>query len=102
MHIPDGFLTGQAALIGTVTGVAGLAVCLRGAARTMRDLVLGRETDLTRLPWVGNPPRNWEPEPLRFVGARGIYSLYRVADRQERIRDHESRIAGLANRIAGR
>jgi hypothetical protein len=64
--------------------------------------VLGRETDLTRLPWVGNPARNWEPEPLRFVGARGIYTLYRLADRQEQVRHHESRIAGLANRIAGR
>jgi cobalt/nickel transport system permease protein len=37
MHIPDGFLTGEAALIGTVTGVAGLALCLRGAARNMRE-----------------------------------------------------------------
>jgi glycine/D-amino acid oxidase-like deaminating enzyme len=89
--------------LGYAGGYAGEGVAASNlAARTMRDLVLGRETDLTRLPWVGNPPRNWEPEPLRFVGARGIYSLYRVADRQERIRDHESRIAGLANRIAGR
>ena len=37
MHIPDGFLTGDAALIGAATGVAGLAVCLRGAARSMRE-----------------------------------------------------------------
>jgi glycine/D-amino acid oxidase-like deaminating enzyme len=72
------------------------------AARTMRDLVLGRDTDLARLPWVGNPARDWEPEPLRFVGARGIYTLYRIADRRERGHDHQSRIAGLANRIAGR
>jgi cobalt/nickel transport system permease protein len=37
MHIPDGFLTGEAALIGTATAAAGLAVCLRGAARSGRD-----------------------------------------------------------------
>jgi cobalt/nickel transport system permease protein len=37
MHIPDGFLTGEAALLGTATAVAGLAVCLRGAARGMRE-----------------------------------------------------------------
>jgi cobalt/nickel transport system permease protein len=37
MHIPDGFLTGEAALIGTVTAVAGVGVCLRGAARGMRE-----------------------------------------------------------------
>lgn len=37
MHIPDGFLTGEAALLGTATAVAGVAVCLRGAARGMRE-----------------------------------------------------------------
>jgi hypothetical protein len=64
--------------------------------------VLGRDSDLTRLPWVGTPARDWEPEPLRFVGARGIYTLYRAADRSERVRARESRIAGIANKIAGR
>ncbi len=37
MHIPDGFLTGEAAAIGAVTAAAGLSVCLRGAARTVRE-----------------------------------------------------------------
>jgi cobalt/nickel transport system permease protein len=37
MHIPDGFLTGEAAAIGAVTAVAGLSVCLRGAARSVRE-----------------------------------------------------------------
>jgi cobalt/nickel transport system permease protein len=37
MHIPDGFLTGEAAALGTATAVAGLAVCLRGARRSMRE-----------------------------------------------------------------
>jgi cobalt/nickel transport system permease protein len=37
MHIPDGFLTGEAAAIGAVTAIAGVAVCLRGAARTARE-----------------------------------------------------------------
>jgi cobalt/nickel transport system permease protein len=37
MHIPDGFLTGQAAALGTATAVAGLSVCLRGAQRSMRE-----------------------------------------------------------------
>ena len=34
MHIPDGFLTGEAAALGTATAIAGVAVCLRGARRT--------------------------------------------------------------------
>jgi cobalt/nickel transport system permease protein len=37
MHIPDGFLTGEAAALGTATAVAGLSVCLRGARRSMRE-----------------------------------------------------------------
>jgi cobalt/nickel transport system permease protein len=37
MHIPDGFLTGEAAAIGAVTAVAGVSVCLRGAARSVRE-----------------------------------------------------------------
>ena len=89
--------------LGWAGGYAGEGVAASNlAGRTLRDLVLGRDTDLTRLPWVGRPARNWEPEPLRFVGARGIYTLYRLADRQERVRHRESPIAGLANRIAGR
>ena len=89
--------------LGWAGGYAGEGVAASNlAARTLRDLVLGRDTDLARLPWVGHAARDWEPEPRRIIGARGIYSLYRLADRQERVRNQESRIAGLANRIAGR
>jgi glycine/D-amino acid oxidase-like deaminating enzyme len=89
--------------LGYAGGYAGEGVAASNlAARTLRDLVLDRDTDLARLPWVGNPARDWEPEPLRFMGARGIYTLYRIADRQERRSERESRIAAVANRIAGR
>ncbi|MEA2253431.1 MAG: cobalt/nickel transport system permease protein [Solirubrobacteraceae bacterium] len=37
MHIPDGFLTGQAALAGTVAGGAGLAYCVRRATAEARE-----------------------------------------------------------------
>jgi cobalt/nickel transport system permease protein len=37
MHIPDGFLTGEAAAIGAVTAAVGVGICLRGAARTARE-----------------------------------------------------------------
>jgi glycine/D-amino acid oxidase-like deaminating enzyme len=40
------------------------------AGRTLADLILGRETDLTRLPWVGHRSPRWEPEPLRWLGVR--------------------------------
>jgi glycine/D-amino acid oxidase-like deaminating enzyme len=89
--------------LGYAGGYAGEGVAASNlAARTLRDLVLHRDTELARLPWVGNPARDWEPEPLRFMGARGIYTLYRLADRQERRSERESRIAAVADRIAGR
>jgi cobalt/nickel transport system permease protein len=37
VHIPDGFLTGEAAAIGAVTGTAGVAVCLHKARESMRE-----------------------------------------------------------------
>jgi len=40
------------------------------AGRTLADLILRRDTDLTRLPWVGHRSRRWEPEPLRWLGVR--------------------------------
>jgi glycine/D-amino acid oxidase-like deaminating enzyme len=38
------------------------------AGRTLADLILGRDTELVRLPWVGHRSRPWEPEPLRWLG----------------------------------
>jgi hypothetical protein len=84
-------------------GYAGEGVAAANlAGRTLRDLILGRDTELTRLPWVGHPARRWEPEPLRLIGARGIYSLYRIADERERRSGRASPIAKLADRFAGR
>lgn len=37
MHIPEGFLTGEAAALGAVTAAIGVGVCLRGASRTARE-----------------------------------------------------------------
>jgi glycine/D-amino acid oxidase-like deaminating enzyme len=55
------------------------------AGRTLRDLVLGRDTDLTALPWVGHRSRRWEPEPLRWLGVNAGLRAMAVADREERI-----------------
>jgi len=48
--------------------------------------------------------RQWEPEPLRWLGVQSMYALYRTADRRERNRalPHTSRLARIANRITGR
>jgi glycine/D-amino acid oxidase-like deaminating enzyme len=72
------------------------------AGRTLRDLLLARDSELTRLPWVGQRARAWEPEPLRFLGARGLYRLYRLADSLESRRGRPSGVARLADLVAGR
>jgi glycine/D-amino acid oxidase-like deaminating enzyme len=53
------------------------------AGRTLADLVLRRDTPLTGLPWVNHRARNWEPEPLRWLGVRGMYTAYKLADCHE-------------------
>jgi glycine/D-amino acid oxidase-like deaminating enzyme len=72
------------------------------AGRTLRDLLLGRDSELTRLPWVGPLGRAWEPEPLRYAAVRGVYALYGAADRRE-VRTGRPALAGrLADAISGR
>ncbi|RJL36266.1 NAD(P)/FAD-dependent oxidoreductase [Bailinhaonella thermotolerans] len=72
------------------------------AARTLRDLVLGRDTELTALPWTGRRVRRWEPEPLRWLGVHSMYTLYRRADAQEAAGSgRTSPLARLADLITG-
>jgi glycine/D-amino acid oxidase-like deaminating enzyme len=40
------------------------------AGRTIAELICDQETERTRLPWVGHRSRDWEPEPLRWLGVR--------------------------------
>lgn len=73
------------------------------AGRTLADLVLEQATPLTELPWVGHVSRNWEPEPLRWLGVRGLYIAYKLADRHEAGgRATTSPIARVADVITGR
>jgi glycine/D-amino acid oxidase-like deaminating enzyme len=73
------------------------------AGRTLADLVLRRDTDAVHLPWTNRRVRRWEPEPLRWLGVRSMYLLYREADRREAAGlRRPSRLTGLANRLTGR
>jgi glycine/D-amino acid oxidase-like deaminating enzyme len=84
-------------------GYAGEGVAAANlGGRTLCDLLLGRETALTRLPWVRPPARRWEPEPLRWLGIRSVYALLRAADRREQRTGRPSSLAGIADRVAGR
>ncbi|WP_067485830.1 NAD(P)/FAD-dependent oxidoreductase [Actinomadura hibisca] len=71
------------------------------AGRTLRDLVLREDTELTALPWVGWRVRRWEPEPLRWLGVQAMYRLYRVADAREGRKGATSRLARVADMITG-
>ncbi len=75
------------------------------AGLTMADVILGRDTPRRTLPWVGHASRRWEPEPLRWLGVRGVYGLYRAADRAEMglpARATTSPWAAIADRLSGR
>lgn len=73
------------------------------AGRTIADLILGRESDLVTLPWVNHRVRKWEPEPLRWIATKGLYTAYGIADRSELAgRQSTSPIAHIADVITGR
>jgi glycine/D-amino acid oxidase-like deaminating enzyme len=63
------------------------------AGRTLADLVLGHDTELTRLPWVDHRSRPWEPEPLRWIGINAGRRAMTLADQEEARTGRESRIA---------
>jgi glycine/D-amino acid oxidase-like deaminating enzyme len=53
------------------------------AGRTIADLVLGRDTELVHLPWVGHRSPRWEPEPFRFLGVNLSRKIVESIDRAE-------------------
>jgi glycine/D-amino acid oxidase-like deaminating enzyme len=53
------------------------------AGRTIADLVLGRDTELVRLPWVNHRSPEWEREPLRWIGVNATRALVESIDRAE-------------------
>jgi glycine/D-amino acid oxidase-like deaminating enzyme len=65
------------------------------AGRTLADLVLGRDTELTRLPWVGHRSPSWEPEPLRWLGINTGLRAMSFADVEERWTHRPSTVARL-------
>ena len=75
--------------------------CAALAGRTLADLVLKRDTDATTLPWVQHHSRRWEPEPLRWLGIRGVSVALEAADGEERRFGRPSRIAAAAGKLLG-
>jgi glycine/D-amino acid oxidase-like deaminating enzyme len=71
------------------------------SGRTLTDLVLGRDTELTRLPWVGHRSPRWEPEPLRWLGVNAGLWAMTAADAEERLTGRPSRAARLMAGLLG-
>ncbi|MEO6411297.1 MAG: FAD-binding oxidoreductase [Pedococcus sp.] len=71
------------------------------AGRTLADLVTGRHTPLTELPWVGHRSRRWEPEPLRWTGINAGLRLARTADHEEARTGRPARIGRLLSALTG-
>ena len=107
LAIPRNWLPGlrfnKSSGLGVLGGYVGSGVASSNlAGRTMADLILGRETDRTYLPWVGVRSRRWEPEPFRSMGVMASGSLLKMADSFETKTGRTSRVAKiLAKAIRG-
>jgi glycine/D-amino acid oxidase-like deaminating enzyme len=67
--------------VASARGYAGQGVSTSNlAGRTLADLITRTESPLTRLPMVGHRSPDWEPEPLRWMGARFVQEGYRRID----------------------
>jgi len=72
------------------------------SARALVDLVLGRDTPLSHLPWVGHRNRIWEPEPVRWVAINALTRLAGMADARENVSGRRARrIEWLLGRVLG-
>src|SRR5256714_408413 len=70
--------------LGWAGGYSGHGVAAANpAGPALAPLARGVPSPLTTLPWVGHRSPRWEPEPARWTGVRGLYTLYRAADRLE-------------------
>ena len=81
----------RSAGFGAAGGYVGEGVAASNlAGRIMADLILGRDTADTHLPWVNDRAEKWPPEPLRWLGATAMMYLANRADRVELTRGRPS------------
>jgi len=71
------------------------------AGRTLADLIIGSDTELTRLPWVNHHSPAWEPEPLRWLGVNAGLLAMKLADHTEERKGRPSRLATRMERLLG-
>lgn len=71
------------------------------AGATLADLVLRRDSERVRLPWVGHQSPDWEPEPLRWLGVNAGLRLAGLADAEEARTGRPARSVRLLGRLTG-
>jgi glycine/D-amino acid oxidase-like deaminating enzyme len=88
--------------IGWAGGYVGDGVAVTNlAGRTLADLILQRETEITTLPWVNHHSRKWEPEPARWLAANGSLKLLRIAEAREETGTKTSRAGTFVDWLTG-
>ena len=63
--------------------------------------MLGHDTDLTGLPWVGHRSPRWEPEPLRWLGINAGLRATTLADAEESLTGRPSLVARAVAPLLG-
>jgi len=82
--------------LGAAGGFAGNGVAAANlAGRTLAELVLRETTERTSFACVNHVSRNWEPEPLRWLGFNAVLAMGERADAAEQ----KGRDAGIFGRI---
>lgn len=90
--------------VGHAQGYAGHGVTSAYlAAKSLAECVTGASTGDATLAWVGRQARNWEPEPIRWLGVHGMYRMFSIADwHEERTQAaRTSLFARVGSRLAG-
>jgi glycine/D-amino acid oxidase-like deaminating enzyme len=79
--------------LGSLGGYVGDGVAASNlAARTLAHLIVNDKHPLTALPWVNQPSRKWEIEPLRFIGINGLLKISESMDNYEAKNDKPDKI----------
>jgi glycine/D-amino acid oxidase-like deaminating enzyme len=71
------------------------------AGRTLRDLILRQDSELTRLPWVNHRSRSWEPEPARWIGVNLALKAMAYADDLEERTGRPTKRGAWIKRLIG-
>lgn len=88
--------------IGWAGGYVGDGVAATNlAGRTLADLLTGRRTALTALPWVGHRSPEWEPEPMRWLGVNAGIRIGALADIEERWTGRPARLGEALSALTG-